>query len=235
MARASEDPAAWLAKIDELERLTDQNEEAAERLIHLLLSYKAAEVETVERQVEAHRTGTASPKQPLPILLTQLVVIAHHALVMLGTSAREALLHAYAAAPPGAQERLWFLLPLADMGDPQLETFFATLEEGDAGPAGERSPVEGLRLRYEAARAGIGRGHGIAMSSGATEFDRMLSALEHESDHLRWRAADALGQLGDPRAIDPLQKLLSDPCDFVRKAAEEALERIGGSLERIGG
>jgi HEAT repeat protein len=51
------------------------------------------------------------------------------------------------------------------------------------------------------------------------------------SDESRWwparaGAAEALGILGDPRAVDALTAVLDDEADSVRKKASEALERI---------
>jgi hypothetical protein len=52
----------------------------------------------------------------------------------------------------------------------------------------------------------------------------LLLAL-HDSDPLvRENAADELGDLGDRRAIQPLQELCQDSCQNVREAAESALE-----------
>ena len=39
-----------------------------------------------------------------------------------------------------------------------------------------------------------------------------------------------LGEIGDPRAIEPLTELLNDPGPLVREAAAKALEKIRGSL-----
>jgi HEAT repeat protein len=231
MAQAMPDPAVWLARIDEIERLTDQNGPGAEELIGLLLQYKHAEQEMVARQVEAIETGATPPEQPLPILLSELVVSAHHALVFLGPAARESLLCAYNAAQPGSYRRYWFALPLADMGDPQLEPFFRELTEADF-PADPPTLVAGLRARYEAARAGRGRGDDIPMSVGATEVDQMVSALAHENRFVRLRAAEALGRHGDPRAVKPLKKLLKDPDETVRSVARTALEHLGAKTER---
>lgn len=44
---------------------------------------------------------------------------------------------------------------------------------------------------------------------------------------VRWRAADALGEIGDPRAVDPLILTLNDSDWTVRRAAESALVDIG--------
>ena len=43
---------------------------------------------------------------------------------------------------------------------------------------------------------------------------------------MRGHAAEALGKIGDPRAIDPLITALKDAKNYVRKNAAEALEEI---------
>ena len=44
--------------------------------------------------------------------------------------------------------------------------------------------------------------------------------------YVRWGAADALGNIGDDRALGPLQKLLDDKDEYVRRAAIEATGKI---------
>jgi HEAT repeat protein len=58
--------------------------------------------------------------------------------------------------------------------------------------------------------------------------DPLVSALKDEGAAVRSRAAGALGDLGERRAIEPLTYLASrDEEQYVRWAAAEALERIG--------
>jgi len=44
----------------------------------------------------------------------------------------------------------------------------------------------------------------------------------------------ALGKIGDPRAVEPLEKALRDKGPYVRKAAKAALERICRGIEGKG-
>jgi HEAT repeat protein len=61
--------------------------------------------------------------------------------------------------------------------------------------------------------------------------DAVEPLLRLLSDEDRWwparaGAAEALGILGDPRAVDTLKKMVDDKADSVREKAREALERI---------
>ncbi|QSZ68177.1 HEAT repeat domain-containing protein [Methanofollis aquaemaris] len=55
-----------------------------------------------------------------------------------------------------------------------------------------------------------------------------LGNLDHERPEFRWGAAEALGRLGDSRAVEPLIRALEDdPDPRVRKKAAWALGQIG--------
>jgi HEAT repeat protein len=51
----------------------------------------------------------------------------------------------------------------------------------------------------------------------------LCDALQHAMSNLRKEAAIALGEIGDPRAITPLEKALADSDPDVRKLAKLAL------------
>jgi len=60
------------------------------------------------------------------------------------------------------------------------------------------------------------------------DVDGLVRALAPENDYdVREAAADALGEIGDPRAVEPLIAALGDPDGDVREAAAEALGTIG--------
>lgn len=63
--------------------------------------------------------------------------------------------------------------------------------------------------------------------------DSLIEALiESGPDFdVRWAAAESLGQIGDPRAIEPLTEAMKDENEYVRNAAESALEEIEASNE----
>ena len=60
------------------------------------------------------------------------------------------------------------------------------------------------------------------------EFSVIISALEDEDSDVRAEAADALGEIGDARAVEPLTQALEDEDAYVRYQAEKALEKIQG-------
>jgi HEAT repeat protein len=61
----------------------------------------------------------------------------------------------------------------------------------------------------------------------------LIKALGYQKDgHVREAAAEALGQIRDARAVEPLIAALKDPYANVRKAAAEALEALGWQPDR---
>ena len=58
-------------------------------------------------------------------------------------------------------------------------------------------------------------------------LDRIISLLKDENDEVRGNAAQALGSIGDDKAIEPLKEALKDESKYVRGSAADALGRIG--------
>jgi len=56
--------------------------------------------------------------------------------------------------------------------------------------------------------------------------DDLIILLSEEDDGLRGDTAELLGNVGDSRAINALERLLRDPNDDVRDAAQEALQKL---------
>ena len=54
----------------------------------------------------------------------------------------------------------------------------------------------------------------------------MLNLLTSDDFFDRWRAAEALGERGDARAVPALTRLESDPEESVRQAAAQALSQL---------
>jgi len=54
----------------------------------------------------------------------------------------------------------------------------------------------------------------------------LIQSLKNPNWYIRWGAADALGKIGDNRALEPLILLKDDDDDYVRRAGKEAIEKI---------
>ncbi|HII06056.1 MAG TPA: hypothetical protein HA349_01690 [Methanotrichaceae archaeon] len=68
----------------------------------------------------------------------------------------------------------------------------------------------------------------LAIPAVADEVDDLVANLEYGDLDVRWKAAEALGEIGDSRAFDPLIESLKDDEDSrVRKGAAWALGLIG--------
>ena len=64
--------------------------------------------------------------------------------------------------------------------------------------------------------------------TGAFGVETMINLLKDRDKEIRTRAVNALGMLGDARALEPLRMLaLEDEDLWVRKSAEKALKRLG--------
>jgi hypothetical protein len=56
--------------------------------------------------------------------------------------------------------------------------------------------------------------------------ERLIQALGDENEYVRWGAAGALGELGDVRAVEPLNEALEDENSSVQERVTWALEKI---------
>jgi ParB family chromosome partitioning protein len=71
---------------------------------------------------------------------------------------------------------------------------------------------------------------GLALAGREEGMGTLLTAVNLQSDlALRQRAVRALGELGDPRALDLLLKIVNDPDHVLRDEAAEALGHMGRS------
>jgi HEAT repeat protein len=85
------------------------------------------------------------------------------------------------------------------------------------------------RVRRCAARA-----LGLIGSAADEAYDGLVAALDDESQGVRLRAIDALGQIADSRGAGPLVALFDDKDDAVREAALDALGEMGeAALEAV--
>ena len=64
---------------------------------------------------------------------------------------------------------------------------------------------------------------------GEPAVELLIEVLKNEIPTIRKRAAIALGEIGDKRAVEPLTPLLRDGKSFVREVTEDALEKLGQS------
>ena len=64
---------------------------------------------------------------------------------------------------------------------------------------------------------------------GESAVPGLLEALEDPAPEVRYRAAWALGKIGDLRAIDPLIRAFNDNDSYVQWSAAEALAEINES------
>jgi HEAT repeat protein len=60
-----------------------------------------------------------------------------------------------------------------------------------------------------------------------TALDLLVEVLGDYDRDLRLAAVEALGRLGDARAVTPLMSMLSDDDRWVREAASKALQTLG--------
>lgn len=57
-------------------------------------------------------------------------------------------------------------------------------------------------------------------------MEPLIQSVNDQDWYVRWGAADALGNIGEKRALEPLEKLVSDKDEYVRHAAIEAIAKI---------
>jgi HEAT repeat protein len=65
------------------------------------------------------------------------------------------------------------------------------------------------------------------VSMGKAATDSLIEALPSSRERMRHEIISALGEIGDPRAVTPLVKLLGDKDGLTRKLSREALVAIG--------
>lgn len=75
----------------------------------------------------------------------------------------------------------------------------------------------------DAIEAAMGRTENPALSTAADA----IASLKSERSYSRWKAAQALGEMGDKTAVDPLVEAMSDESAVVREMTVQALGKIG--------
>jgi HEAT repeat protein len=113
---------------------------------------------------------------------------------------------------------------------PELrEAAFWALGEiaGDRAQGARRELYDGRRAPNSESEA-VWTGHlGTQLpSSVSRDVTSVIEALDEEDPGIRRSAAEWLGRLGDPRAVEPLLELLGDSDPSVRAMAVWALDEI---------
>jgi|GEM_PF-6513186 len=151
------------------------------------------------------------------------------------------------ASDSDAEVRLWVVQALSALGGVELlDALVAALS--DADPRVRAAAAAGLGIPSTKARRGVpalvkalGDSDETVRTAAARAFITMsgrvtapeavpplLGMLSAESAGLRAAAAGALGQLGDPRAVEPLARLVVDDVDAsVRQQAAWSLGELG--------
>lgn len=122
------------------------------------------------------------------------------------------------------------LVRLLNHSDPDIQ-YHAVEALGEIGDAGAVEPLitvlkhdEMSGVRWKTAES--------LVKIGAPSVEPLISALEHPDGDVRWKAAIALGEIGDQRAIEPLIRQLSDTDRFVKSRVAYALGMIGAPAVR---
>ena len=123
-----------------------------------------------------------------------------------------------------------------EIGAPAVEVLIAVLKEGgplSGGPAAEALGKIGDARAVEpliaALREPRGRGAGDDFEWLRTSgYGGLATAMRDAPVIMRARAAEALGKIGDARAVEPLTAASRSGEDAVRQAAAEALSKISG-------
>ncbi len=68
---------------------------------------------------------------------------------------------------------------------------------------------------------------GALAAIGEPAVEALIEALDNPNTRVRLGAANALGEIGDVRAVGPLIRLLNDRSGHVRREAAKSLRRIG--------
>ncbi|HUU74971.1 MAG TPA: HEAT repeat domain-containing protein [Methanoregulaceae archaeon] len=90
-----------------------------------------------------------------------------------------------------------------------LKGFFEHSGLGEDFEESIRHPSEKAKVKFEGA------------------FEEVVDALHSRDEEMREEAVRALGELNDPRAVEPLISILNDDNRYIRREAAKSLGRIG--------
>ncbi len=125
------------------------------------------------------------------------------------------------------------LVALSDSGDPEVSRQAIRLASRIDAPAADQFLVETAasleedQARREAAILALGDS---GRRAGVEILTRILSDRA-ETESLRWYAADALGKIGEPSSVQPLQEQLQNADTWFRAYLIGALGRFEGAVE----
>ncbi len=89
------------------------------------------------------------------------------------------------------------------------------------------SPQERFQGSFDGIRMSLGMNMDIERMRKNHDISGLIRALKHRTTEIRYQAADALGSLHIPEAVDALDRALRDKDPGVRWKAAEALGKIG--------
>lgn len=101
------------------------------------------------------------------------------------------------------------------------------------GNIGDASAIDSLLIALESNNPPVRREAATALGKIADprSVENLMIRLRKDNNHLvRIRIIEALGLLGDKRAVDAISAYLTDPDIWVRRVAYQALNRIGKEL-----
>jgi len=122
---------------------------------------------------------------------------------------------------------------IRNIGHPSMEVSSAVLWRMCQGHPSARLAIPRLMGVAQGADTHLALSAIIALGKCGAEAGEavpaLLSCLQHGDSQRRRYAAQALGLIGDRRAVGPLQAATADQEEEVRSAAQDALERLGAS------
>ncbi len=117
------------------------------------------------------------------------------------------------------------LVRLLNHSDPDI-VYHAAEALGEIGDAGAVEPLITV-LKHEEMSGVRWKTAESLVKIGTPSVEPLISVLQHSDSDVRWKAAIALGEIRDPRAIGPLIRQLSDTDRFVKGRVAHALGMIG--------
>ena len=122
------------------------------------------------------------------------------------------------------------LVRLLNHRDPDIQ-YHAVEALGEIGDAGAVEPLITL-LKHDEMSGVRWKTAQSLVKIGAPSVEPLISVLQHPDSDVRWKAAIALGEIGDLRATEPLIRQLSDSDRFVKSRIAHALGMIGAPVVR---